>query len=203
MLRNYEEVYRCDLTHPGFFMVTAPTTRPVAGVGNPNWKVLTQDFREQLKSKTITPKDPLMRVGHLGGGWEFILKIPQKHNGKLMKAYQEAAETDTDGRQFLWVDVLPTSDPTPGSRGRGKLYRDKVTAIAEPNRDDQNESEPVVYAYVRINTPDIPEEYHINPALLVTDVEVKAKVIGGDHSLGYSLFYGVWEFLYEKVIFWF
>ena len=24
----------------------------------------------------------------------------------------------------------------------------------------------------------------------------------GDHSMGYSLFYGVWEFLYEHVVFW-
>jgi hypothetical protein len=37
----------------------------------------------------------------------------------------------------------------------------------------------------------------------VTDVEVKARIRSGDHSLGYSLFYGMWEFLYEKVIFFF
>jgi hypothetical protein len=201
-LQNYAEIYKCDLTHPGMFEVTAPVTRPVTGGERPTWKVLTQDFREQLKNKTVTPKDPLLRVGHVGGGWEIVLKIPQKHVGKLMKAFQEAAEEDAGGK-YLWVDVLPTSDPHPGSKGRGKLYRNKVTALAEPNRDDQNESEPVLYAYVRINTKDIPEEYWIDPVLLVTDVEVKAKIIGGDHSLGYSLFYGMWEFLYEKVIFFF
>jgi hypothetical protein len=203
MLRTYETVYNCDLTHPGQFLVTAPVTRPVAGVGSPTWKVLTQDFREQLKNKTITPKDPLLRVGHVDGGWEIVMKIPQKHMGKLLKAFNsDAANSDKDGK-YLWVDVLPISEPTPGSRGRGKLYQNKVYAQAEPNRDDQNESEPVVYAAVRINTPDIPDEYHINPVLLVTDLEVKARVIGDDHSLGYSLFYGVWEFLYEKVIFFF
>jgi hypothetical protein len=206
MLQTYERVYHCDISNPklfGQFTVTAPVTHPVAGVGSPTWKVLTQDFREQLTNKPINPKDPLMRVGHVEGGWEIVLKIPQKHMGKLLKAFTtDAAQDDKDGK-YLWVDVLPISEPTPGSRGRGKLYRDKVTAIAEPNRDDQNESEPVVYAYVRINTPDIPEEYHLNPVLLVTDLEVKAKVIGGDHSLGYSLFYGMWEFLYEKVVFWF
>jgi hypothetical protein len=203
-LELFEKFYHCDLRQgrEGYFEVTAPVTRPVAGVGSPTWKVLTQDFREQLKNKNVTPKDPLLRVGHTGGGWEIVLKIPQKHMGKLLKAFQET-DLEDGGGKFLWVDVLPTSEPTPGSRGKGKLYRDKVTALAEPNRDDQNESEPVVLAYVRINTPDIPEEYHINPVLLVTDVEVKAKVIGGDHSLGYSLFYGMWEFLYEKVIFFF
>ncbi|HEX3152609.1 MAG TPA: hypothetical protein VHR66_31340 [Gemmataceae bacterium] len=201
-LALYEKNYNCDLSHPGNFLVTAPVTRPLAGIGAPTWTVLTQDFRENIKNRTVTPKDPLLRVGHVGGGWEIVLKIPQKHMGKLLQAFKEAAEEDSEG-QFLWVDVLVSSQPTPGSKGRGKLYRDKVTAIAEPNRDDQNESEPVVYAYVRINTPDIDPEYHINQNLLVTDVEVKAKVIGGDHSLGYSLFYGVWEFLYEKVIFYF
>jgi hypothetical protein len=202
-LALYQDFYKCDLNNPGMFLVTAPTTRPMAGGGSLNWKVLTQDFEDQIKNRTVSPKEPLLRVGHVGGGWEIILKIPQKHAGKLLKAFQEAAETEKDGRQFLWVDVLVTSEPTPGSKGRGKLYRDKVTAQAEPNRDDQNESEPVVIGYVEINTPDIPASDHIDPTLLVTDVEVKAKVIGGDHSLGYSLFYGVWEFLYEKVIFYF
>ena len=40
------------------------------------------------------------------------------------------------------------------------------------------------------------------PALL-TSSGVKAKIYCGDHAAGYSLFYGVWEFLYEKVVFWF
>ena len=33
--------------------------------------------------------------------------------------------------------------------------------------------------------------------------EVRAKVRCGSHSLGYSLFYGVWEFFYENVLFYF
>jgi hypothetical protein len=32
---------------------------------------------------------------------------------------------------------------------------------------------------------------------------VVAKVRCGDHAMGYSLFYGVWEFIYEKVVFFF
>ena len=62
-----------------------------------------------------------MRVGHVDGGWEVILKIPQKHMGKLLQGFQEAAEDDNDGRgKYLWVDVLVTSQPTPGHQGRGK-----------------------------------------------------------------------------------
>ena len=32
---------------------------------------------------------------------------------------------------------------------------------------------------------------------------VRAKIVCGDYASGYSLFYGVWEFLYEKVVFFF
>ena len=203
-LQLYEDYYKCDLSNPGKFTVSAPNVRPSQSAV-PTWRVLTQDFREQLTGRAVTPRDPLIRVGNVTGGWEVVLKIPQKHVGKMHKAFIEAAQVDTNGPggKFLWVDVLVTSAPTPGYQGRGKLYLKSVTAVAEPNRDDQNESEPVVIAYVRINTDDIPKNYHLNPELLVTDVEVRTRIRGGDHSMGYSLFYGVWEFLYEKVIFFF
>ena len=42
-----------------------------------------------------------------------------------------------------------------------------------------------------------------HPELLVTGTEVHAKVRCGNHALGYSFFYGLWEFLYEKVVFFF
>jgi hypothetical protein len=35
---------------------------------------------------------------------------------------------------------------------------------------------------------------------LLTSVGVRAKINCGDRAAGYSLFYGVWEFLYEKVV---
>jgi hypothetical protein len=201
LLDTYRDVFKCDLDTPGNFIVTAPTTPPSSPTGVPKWTVLTQDLKDML-NRTVTPKDPILRVGHTGGGWEIVLKIPQKHMGKLLKGFKDSAETDERG-EFLWVDVLPTSEPTPAFVGRGKLYRNEVKGAAEPNRDDQNEPEPVVFATVRFNTPDIPEADHIDRTLLVTDLEVKARVRSGDHSLGYSLFYGVWEFLYEKVIFFF
>lgn len=202
-LRIYQNVYGCDVQTPereGWFQVTAPVNRPSSG--RPTWKVVSQDFREPLLGKTVQPRDPLIRLGNTTGGWEVILKIPQKHVGKMHQAFLEAAEEDERGK-FLWVDVLVTSAPTPGHQGRGKMYLRDVTAQAEPNKDDQNQSEPVVIGYVRINTPDIDPSHHIDPELLVTDVEVRARIRGGDHSMGYSLFYGVWEFLYEKVIFFF
>ena len=196
-LEIFERVYKCDLTRPGYFFVSAPETPPSKSNGRPRWRIITPDFREEMTNKTVQNTDPILRVGNVDGGWEVVLKIPQKHVGQLLRAYKDT------GEDFLWVDVLVTSAPTPGYKGKGKLYRRDVSAQAVPNQDDQNETEPVVYAYVRINTEDIPKEDHIDEGLLVTDVEVHTKVLCGNHSLGYSLFYGVWEFLYEKVIFFF
>jgi hypothetical protein len=202
-LSNYERYHKCDLSKPGQFFVTAPDHRPSAATGAPTWKILNQDLRD-LRNKPANPKEPLMRVGNVSGGWEIVLKVPQKNVGKMWKAFTESPEDDDDGRgKYLWVDVLVSSEPTPGHQGRGKMFLSDVTAMAEPNRDDQNESEPVVIAYVRINTPYIPAQYHLDDRLLVTDVEVRTRIRAGDHSMGYSLFYGVWEFLYEKVIFFF
>ena len=45
--------------------------------------------------------------------------------------------------------------------------------------------------------------YRVPHELLLSGTEVHAKVRCGNHRLGYSLFYGVWEFFYEKVLFWF
>ena len=39
---------------------------------------------------------------------------------------------------------------------RGRLYEDGVTAQAVPNRDEHDETEPVVTAYVKLNIPEIP-----------------------------------------------
>ena len=41
------------------------------------------------------------------------------------------------------------------------------------------------------------------PELLLSGVEVHGKICCDDHPMGYSLFYGVFEFLYEKVVFFF
>ena len=39
--------------------------------------------------------------------------------------------------------------------------------------------------------------------LFVAGLEVRTKIRCGSHSLGYSWFHGVWEWFYEKVIFYF
>jgi hypothetical protein len=48
---------------------------------------------------------------------------------------------------------------------------------------------------------DIPLSEQIDTALLLSGGEVHTRIRCGNRPMGYSLFYGVWEFAYEKVIF--
>ena len=75
----------------------------------------------------------------------------------------------------------------------------KISAQAIPNKDDHNETDPVFYAYVRVSGDDIAAEDQIPVDLNLASVGVRGKVCCGKHAMGYSLFYGVCEFLYEKV----
>ena len=74
---------------------------------------------------------------------------------------------------------------------------------ANPQKDENTENEPVVSARVRIDGSDIPESDRIPRELLLNGTEVRAKIRCGNRKMGYSLFYGVWEFAYEKIGFFF
>jgi len=184
---------------PGEFWVKAP----IKGY------ILTGDFREELFTRGVKPNDPLLRIGDYDmvhrkiSEWEIELKIPQKHIGQVLTAFGVA-----DVKKELDVDFLLASKPT--QTFKGKLAWDRISKEAMPNRDDHNESDPVVLAWVRVapkpgpdGQPDIAPEYQIPPELLLTGTEVHSRIRCGNHAMGYSLFYGVWEFIYEKVVFFF
>jgi hypothetical protein len=160
--------------------------------------VLTPNFREEYTHRSFKPSDQILRVGNKEGQWEIEMKIPQKHIGQILQAFKTQ-----DPREELDVDLILRSAPT--RTFRGKLERQKIGGEATPNRDENNEAEPVVLAYVRIDGPGIDPSRSLaeNKNLLVTGTEVVGKVRCGDHAMGYSLFYGVWEFFYEKVVFFF
>ena len=61
----------------------------------------------------------------------------------------------------------------------------------------------MVLAYVSIDDADIAPADRLPPEQQLAGAEVHAKVRCGNHRLGYALFYGVWEFFYEKVVFFF
>jgi hypothetical protein len=177
-----------DETRPGYFWIRAPI----------DGRVLTADFRETLIRRQVKPSEQLLRIGATKKPWEIELKIPQKHIGQVRKAFELSGEDELD------VDLLVLSAPTRVFKGR--LSRDKISGEATPPHEETatgTESEPVVMAWVRIAGEGIPEDQQIPADMLETGVEVHAKIRCGSRAMGYSLFYGVWEFLYEKVVFFF
>jgi hypothetical protein len=182
-LKALRERTHADEARPGHFWLTAP----LAGT------VLDWDFREKLTHRSVRPSDPLLRIGDRDRGWEVELKIPHRHVGQVLEAFaggDAAAELD--------VDLLVLSAPT--RVFKGKLARQQLAAAASPDRDGDG-AEPVVRAAVRLDGPDIAEADRIPRDLLVSGTEVHAKIRCGDCRLGYGLFYGVWEWFYEKVLF--
>jgi hypothetical protein len=157
----------------------------------PSWRVLSSNFKETFTGRLVKPSDPILRVGDVNGPFEAELKIPSKHVGQVKHAFTKNEELD--------VDLLVKSMPT--RTFKGKLLRKDLGGEAVPNKDGQTDAEPVVFSYVRITGPDIAPGDTVPPELRVTGVEVSAKVRCGSYPSGYSLFYGVWEFLFSRVIF--
>jgi hypothetical protein len=191
---------------PGWFRAFAPEfdprrARPLAAS---RWTVLSDDRHESLLGKTVKPEQELLRVGNLQGPWQIELKIPQRNIGQILKAFADADHYKTEpgtGKRYLDVDVLLSSQPDASYLGR--LYRNDVSAQAVPNKTEHDENEPVVTAYVKLNLDDFPESMKIPHDQFVTGLEVRTRIRCGDHALGYSMFHGVWEWFYEKVVFFF
>jgi hypothetical protein len=186
-----------DDKHPGLFTLKAPRFSAQDDLPpDALWTVLNWDFKENLTNRLVKPSDPLLRVGNQEGRWEIELKIPQKHIGQVLQAFPS-----NDENAELDVDLLLLSAPT--KTFKGKLARNKIAGEAVANHEDATDSEPTVLASVRIEGEGIDKDKQIPRDLLKTGMEVHAKVLCGRHPIGYSLFYGVWEFIYEKVLFFF
>jgi Skp family chaperone for outer membrane proteins len=196
-LIRINNIINTDPNHLGLFQVVAPafSTKRVAK-HFPEWTILDPDYREKFTNQYVKPSDAILRLGDVNGPFEVELKIPEKHIGQVMRAFPK---DQADPR--LDVDLLVMSDPT--KKYRGVLFKSRVAGEAVPSRDDHNESAPFVIAYVSLDDQSIPEELRIPRDYITTGVEVHAKILCGNHALGYSLFYGLWEFMYEKVVFFF
>ncbi|HEY7329472.1 MAG TPA: hypothetical protein VH592_17670 [Gemmataceae bacterium] len=182
---------------PGEYFLRAPdfTAEEKMRVGKLEWTVLTGNFNDEWRGRMAKPSDPILKLGAKDGPWEIELRIPQKHISQVLKAFEY------NGGEALDVNFILRSEPS--RKYRGILKRDKIASEAIPNRDEKDESEPEVIAYVTIDDASIDLNYRLPLGALTSGTEVRAKVRCGKHSMGYSLFYGVWEFLYEKVVFFF
>ncbi len=192
LLRDKRELFNADLQNLGVFRLRSP----LDGI------ILTPNFREELVGANIKPAQPILTVGKVSPGvrraeeWEIELKIPQKNIGQVLKAFNAVGQGDE-----LDVDLLLATEPT--STYRGKLKRNRVSPQAAPDRNENNEQEPVVLAWVRISGEDIPRESRLPTNLLITGTDVHTRIRCGKRAMGYALFHGVWEFLYEHVVFFF
>jgi hypothetical protein len=185
-LANFQELFNVDDQVPGGFLVTSP----MDGI------VLNSDFRQELTGKYVKSTDPILRVGRIEGEWEIEVKIPQKHIGQVLQAFDKVGKDELD--VYILLSTAPAQGPF-----LGKLHRKDVGGQANPNKEEMNESEPVVRAWVRIEGDDIPEGKQLPRDFLLTDTQVDVKIACGKRAMGYSLFYGVWEYFYEKVVFFF
>ncbi|MFL5339094.1 MAG: hypothetical protein ACJ8F7_02920, partial [Gemmataceae bacterium] len=194
-LNRLKEVNYAINDKPGHFAVYAPNFLANARRNrDPKWRVLSgNDFKGELQGKLVKPSDPLLRIGDVAGDWEIEIKIPQKSIGQIQAAFKEKDNPDEE----LDVDLKLESYVT--QTYKGKLARRKISPEAVPNRDDHNETEPVVYAYVRIRGEGIAKADEIPEQKYLTGVDVRTKVRCGEHAMGYSLFYGVYEFVCEKL----
>ncbi len=190
-------------SEPGFFLATAPDF-PASSGGLRYWANISGgDVREKMRSE-VQPSQPLVRLGAIDGPWRGEIKIPQRAIGHVNRAFvadgdhKVGPDPKGTGKPMKYLDVTVLfggfeTEPFPG-----KLFENEVSIEAVPNKDDHNETEPVTPGYVRV---DIPEEKlkHFQKA----GAEMRVKLHCGTRPLGYTLFHGVWEWFYEKVIFYF
>ena len=178
------------LKSPGFIELTAQERE---SVNTRKWTVLSTGFKEELTNRAVKPSDELLRVGVVDGPWEIELRIPQQHLGQVLQAFQD------QGVEELDVDFILRSNAS--RKWKGKLSRARIGGEALPSQEDKDNPEPVVTAFVRIDDPELVDRLRNFDERSGT--EVKAKIRCGTRKMGYALFYGVWEFIYEKIVFFF
>jgi len=178
------------LKAPGFLELTAQERE---SVNTRKWTVLSTGFKEGLTNRAVKPSDELLRVGVVNGPWEIELRIPQQHLGQVLQAFQD------QGVEELDVDFILRSNAS--QKWTGKLARSRIGGEALPSQEDKDNPEPVVTAFVRIDDPALVER--LRDFGERSGTEVKAKIRCGTRRMGYALFYGVWEFIYEKIVFFF
>jgi hypothetical protein len=205
-LKALDDAYNATQARPGWFLARTGQFDPKMRrpIGASHWTVLNDDrARENLLGRTVKPSEVLQRVGNVDGAWQVELKIPQRNVGQIMRAFADPKlhKVDRTGRKYLEVDVLLSS--MPDTRYLGWLYYDDLAQEAVPNKNEHDENEPVVTAYVKLNLDEIAPEKKVPESQFVSGLEVRTRIRCGDRALGYSLFHGVWEWFYEKVVFFF
>lgn len=185
-----------DPSREGYFNLRAPyfNNQETQLLGDRKyWSVLSTNFKEDLADRAVKPSDELLRLGAVDGPWEIETKIPQQNIGHILKAFHDLEVKELDVEFILRADT--------SRKFHGKLRKDRIGSEAMPTGQDQENPDPMVTAFVTVNPEDLQVLRKDN--LLVSGTEIRAKVRCGNKPMGYALFYGIWEFFYEKVVFFF
>jgi multidrug efflux pump subunit AcrA (membrane-fusion protein) len=156
----------------------SPVLAPLAG------KVVTFDAREQLVGKTVKQGDPLLRVACVQGPWEVELYIPESQVAAVRQGLARAPEAGLD------VQLLLASHPH-------RTYRGQLTPDGLGGETTIRNNSVVLPARVQITDRDLLTQLDRMPV----GVEVRAKVDCGPRPVGCVWFGGLWDFLYEHVLF--
>ncbi|QEL18190.1 efflux RND transporter periplasmic adaptor subunit [Limnoglobus roseus] len=192
-----------DLARPGLMYVKAPRLDPSKVKADAKLTVLNSDNSNELMNRVLKQNEAIQKLGYTEGEWHIQVKVPQRNLGHILKAFADKGmhQVDDKGKKYLDVDLLVTSESD--TKYYGRLYEDELARDVIPNRDDHNESEPISIGFVKIDVAQIPENRRVPRTLFASGQEVHIRIRCGEHALGYSLFHGVWEWFYEKVIFFF
>jgi len=185
-----------DPNREGFFNLKAPqfNNQEIQMLGEKKvWTILSTNFKEDLSERAVKPSDELLRLGAVEGPWEIETRIPQQNIGHIRKAFHDL------NTEVLDVEFILRADTS--RKFRGKLKKEKIGGEAVPTGQDQENPDPMVTAFVTIDPSDL--EILRRDNLLISGTEIRAKVNCGKKPMGYALFYGIWEFFYEKVVFFF
>ncbi len=112
--------------------------------------------------------------------------------------YKLTDEVLADLRKELPEPLVAKFDPI-----KNRVFEGRVSFLGEINRfltpDERTKYKETILDYAC--RADIPLDRQIPPVLLLSGSEVHTRIRCGDAPVGYALFYGVYEFAYEKVIF--
>jgi biotin carboxyl carrier protein len=157
----------------------AAITAPISGT------VVTFDLSE-MNNRVIKPGDKLLQIAKVDGRWEVELRIPENHVGQVREALSKLGS--------LEVDLFLKSHPD--RRWKGYLHREGLGGEMAVT-----DNETVLTARVEVGPELAAKLEELSGGAMAVETEVVGKVRCGNRSIGYVLFYQLWEFLYEHVIF--
>lgn len=151
--------------------------------------VTTWEVKKILNARPVVTGQVLMNIADPNGPWEIEVLMPEKRMRYLDYAFDSEAKKDTDGREYLIVEIILRTAPE--TKYYGKLYRDGIGQRAELDPEDG--------AVVKLRC--IPDDETLLRITRRPGVQVMADVKCGKRSVAFVCFYEVIEWIRANVLF--